>query len=107
MINSIPGVIETFGTKSLMYKHARERLSLKSFNLPGERDLLIAATKGRKSSTLWVYKPDNESNGKGIRLGDARTILRGENVGNGVVQEFISSPLLTKDNRKVDFRIYV
>ena len=61
MVNSIPGVVEMFGTKGTMYKHARSAFSLQTFHLPDE----IAQFKQHRSEAKFGYKPDHESNGAG------------------------------------------
>ncbi len=106
MVNSIPGVIEMFGTKGAMYANAREELSLKSFRFPVEMEN-FRVTAELMPGTRWVYKPDNLSNGIGIYVGTADEILKKPSNGTGVIQQFIHNPLLSRDGKKVDFRYYV
>lgn len=105
MVNSIPGIVETFGTKSGMYTNARNAFALSYFRLP---DDLNAFKSSENKDSVWIFKPDGQSNGIGMKIGDVNHILETYSGGHhGIVQEFNANPMLTNSGKKMDFRYYL
>jgi hypothetical protein len=118
-VGAVPGLMEMFGTKGAMCRNLRAVMTLPCFPLPAEVDAFraealgaAAAASGRRNN-LYIFKPDKESNGKGVIVGTFSDMQSRLQLASnspppfGVMQRYIEDPLLTKDHKKVDFRYYV